>query len=165
MGLTNSERFMKSLEIYRKCTKETWLLAMQVKIIHNILATNKRKQDWGIQDFSNCQYCQTLDTILHYIWHCPFTQQVIKKCLNVLNINNIDFSMWDFIFGKDDIMIDNLSLMIKNYIYTLRKEDKQFSNQQFLYEVDVRFKADMTENNRENYKYAHKWSFFKDMAT
>ena len=57
--------------------------------------------------------------------------------------------MWEFIFGKDEIMIDNLSLMIKNYIYQLRNEHKHFSDKQFLYEVDLRFKADMTENNRK----------------
>ena len=51
--------------------------------------------------------------------------------------------MWEFIFGKDEKIIDNLSLVIKNYIHQLRKEDKHFSDKQFLYEVDLRFKADI----------------------
>ena len=73
--------------------------------------------------------------------------------------------MLEFIFGKDEIIIDTLSLMIKNYIYKLRKEDKHFSDKLFPYKVDLRFKADMTENNKDKFKYLHQWSIFRDMTT
>ena len=40
-----------------------------------------------------------------------------KELLYALNLAKVDVWMWGFIFGKDEIVIDNLSLMIKYYIY------------------------------------------------
>ena len=105
-------RIKGSLTPYRKCTKETTLIAMQLKINHNIIATNIRKFDGKILDNSKCQFCSSMDNVIHYFWFCPFTQQVILKCLDTLHMKEFRFEVWDFIFGKDDLKTDNLSLLI-----------------------------------------------------
>ena len=163
MGLLDAHCLNKSLEVYRKCTKETSLIAMQLKIIHNIIATNKRKYDWKIQNNSECQYCSSLDTIIHYFWFCPFTQQVIKKCLDSLVIKNFRFNIWEFIFGKDELKTDNLSILIKYYIYQLRKENKEFNKKEFLTEVKLRWIIDKTEEHVYQNKYQDKWKYFENI--
>ena len=45
LGLKDTERVLTSVEIYRVVTKETFLLAIQFKIVHNIIATNKQNFD------------------------------------------------------------------------------------------------------------------------
>ena len=71
MGMLEHNRIKGSLTIYRKCTKETALIVMQLKIIHNVIATNKRKFDWKILD--NSKLCSSADNVIYYFWFCPFT--------------------------------------------------------------------------------------------
>ena len=46
-GIANEETVLSSLNSCKNATKETTLVAMQFKIIHNIIATNKRKKRLG----------------------------------------------------------------------------------------------------------------------
>ena len=64
-GLQNPERVIDSLIIHRKVTKETDLLTLQYKLIHNIIATNKRRTDWKVTNQSKCSYCPETDTLIH----------------------------------------------------------------------------------------------------
>ena len=57
---------MESLKTYRNVTKETFLIAMQLKLVHNIVATNKKKYDWKIIESPKCRYCLELDTVIHF---------------------------------------------------------------------------------------------------
>ena len=58
---------MESLQTYRNVTKETVLIAMQLKLVHNIVATNKKKYDWKIIESPKCRYCLELDTVIHFL--------------------------------------------------------------------------------------------------
>ena len=160
-GLENPERVFDSLIIYRKVTKETDLLTLQYKLIHNIIATNKRKTDWKVANQSRCSYCPEIDTLIHFFWECSTTKAIIDKCFQMLKLPVFSFNKWDFLLGKDDISIDNLSLIIKSYIYKLRMHDNVFSENEFKKEFEMRILADRM------YKKSHicdnKWKMFEQL--
>lgn len=152
VGLNDETKILQSLAIYRKATRETYLLAMQLKIIHNVIATNKKKMDWKIEDSSTCSYCREIETVFHYFWECKFTKDIIKNCLRVLKLQNVNWDKWEFIFGKDDLAIDNLTIIIKQYIYYLRLNAKSFNDKQFIGELRIRWIADRSKLNDDRLK-------------
>ena len=99
-GFENPERVFESLIIHRKVTKETDLLTVQYKTIHNIIATNNRKTDWKISNQSRCFFCPEIDTLIHFFWECDATKAIIDKCLQMLKLLAFSFNKWDFLLGK-----------------------------------------------------------------
>ena len=110
---------LSSIETIKKCTKETYLIALQVKIVHNILATNKKMSDWSIKHSSKCDFCAGCDTVLHHMWECHHTRNIINFICR--NLKSDDFknnlTQPGFLFGTGDLRVDNMFLIIKSYIY------------------------------------------------
>ena len=159
-GLQDENRILESLELYRTVTKETYLITMQAKIIHNAIATNKKKKDWKISVSDKCKYCNEEENVYHYFWECIFSQSVIQQCWNILKLNHLHLEKWDFLFGKNDIGIDNVSILIKYYIYTLRKQNKSYDQNEFVHEVHLRKLTDLRSMNKA--RYADKWALVGD---
>ena len=113
VGIANEETVLRSLNSCKNATKETTLIAMQFKIIHNIIATNKRKKDWGINESDKCSFCNNEDTLDHALWECIFTQDVLAKCLSMLNLTILNISKEQFMLGCDEMAMDNVLLIIK----------------------------------------------------
>ena len=65
-GVGEDKLIMESLKTYRNVIKETFLMAMQLKLVHNIVATNKKKYDWKIIESPKCRYCLEVDTVIHF---------------------------------------------------------------------------------------------------
>ena len=56
-----------------------------------------------------------------------------------LHLSNLKYLRNDYLFGKQDVAVDNVALIIKYYIYILRIHDKQFVAQNFINEVRYRW--------------------------
>ena len=50
--------------------KETKLKSLGWKILHNIFPTNINLSKMGYANTENCKYCNLLDTIEHFFYHC-----------------------------------------------------------------------------------------------
>ena len=138
-------------------TKDTRLLSLQFKICHNIIATNKRKKDWKIVESEICDFCTQTDTMVHHIWDCSFTKEILTNCCTQLSLNSLDFRKWEFIFGKNELAHDNICLIIKACIYNMRISRKKFSAKCFLRDVAIRRFADRKTLGAQ--KFREKWSF------
>ena len=60
-------------------------------------------------------------------------------------------------FGKGDITQDNLTMIIKFYIYQVRKNNKSFYQSEFLNEIYIRCCTDNVAMSQE--KFNTKWAF------
>ena len=116
-------------------------MTLQYKIIHNIIATNKRKTDWKVVNQSKCSYCPEIDTLIHFLWECGTTKAIIDKCLQMFKLPVSSFYKCDFVRKKNNVSIDTLSLIIKSYIY------KVFSEKVFKKEFEIRKLADKMYRN------------------
>ena len=129
VNIESTEIILSSLPTIKNSVKETWLLSLQFKIVQNTLATNKRLCDWRIRQTSKCDYCEHEDTIVHYIWECHASQTIIANCLKTLKLENeleTKLNLVQFIFGFNNIRLDNLSMLITNCIYQCKKTKKMF---------------------------------------
>ena len=142
LGMLDENRILKSMAIYRNSTKETYLLALQLKIIHNIVATGKKMKDWKLSMTDNCRYCNKQEDVLHFFWDCNFTKELIDKCKCSINIENMSFDKWDFLLGTNQIADDNIALIIKYYIYKVRQNNTMFSAKEFRQEIKIRMVSD-----------------------
>ena len=83
--------------------------------------------DWSIKQPSKCDFCAVCDTVLHHMWECDHTKNVINSICR--NLKSDDFrnnlTQIGFFFGTGDPCIDNMFLIMKSYIYTKRKEKKR----------------------------------------
>ena len=156
-GFNDEERIISSFMAHRIVTKDTRLLALQFKICHNIIATNKRKNDWKIVESEKCDFCTQTDTLVHHLWDCSFTKEILTNCCNQLALNSLDFKKWDFIFGKNELAHDNICLIIKASIYDMRISRNKFSAKCFLRDVAIRRFADRITLNAQ--KFQEIWSF------
>ena len=84
--------------------------------------------------------------------------QVIYKCLDTLHMKELRLEVWDFTFGKDDLKADNLSVLIKYYIYLLPKNEKEF-----LTEIKLRWLTDKINEHIYQTKYKDKWEYFENI--
>ena len=138
------------------------MLTLQYKLIHNIIATNKRKTDWKVANQSRCSYCPETDTLIHFFWECGTAKTIIAKCLQMLKLPAFSFNKWDFLLGKNDVSIDNLSLIIKSYIYKLRIHNNVFSEKEFKKEFEMRILADKMYKNV--HVFDNRWKMFDQIS-
>ena len=161
IGIPIEERIKTCLEMCRQATKETSLIAMQFKILHNIIATNQKLKVWGITDSDKCTYCNRIDTLDHSLWECNSSKNVIHQCLTAVKQEHLMKKKDDFLLGSADIAVDNLALIIKYYLIYLRKHNKPFNRQNFLKEIKIRWLAD--KDNIKNPNFYIKWSLIDQL--
>ena len=111
---------------------ETQIQYFQYKIIHRIIACNKKLFDMKIKDSANCTLCHQIDDISHFFFHCPTVQIFWVSFFNWWN--NVGYSVVDFpgsisvkhiLFGfiqeTDDHFVLNYCLQYaKFYVYKHR---------------------------------------------
>ena len=103
-------------------TREAFLLALQTKIVHNVLATNKQKKVWKITEIDKCNKCNKQDTII--LW----TYEVDNSSMpSSAETEQLWIEKWAFIFGKD-----NISVLILDHLYNLRQHNKPFTRNEFV---------------------------------
>ena len=80
----------------------------------------------------------------------------------MLKLPAFSFNKWDFLLGKNDVSIDNLSLIIKSYIYKLRIHNNVFSEKEFKKEFEMRKLADKMYKNV--HVFDNKWKMFDQIS-
>ena len=55
----NEDIVYKSLPLVNKCTKEPKLIALQFKIIRNIVNCKSKLHKWNISEDDTCEFCKT----------------------------------------------------------------------------------------------------------
>ena len=158
VNIESVDIIINSLPIIKNSVKETWLLSLQFKIVQNTLATMKRLCDWRIRQTSKCDYCEHEDTIVHYIWECHSSQTIKTHCLKTLKLENkltTKLNLVQFIFGFNNIRLDNLAMLIKNCIYQCKKTRKICNEHIFLKEVALRYLSD--RSNLRIHVHNAKW--------
>lgn len=101
--------------------KETKLKWFQFKICYRVLVTNSILTHMNITQSNKCKFCLIeKDTILHYLWDCPFTQIFWDDFLKLLkekcvHCERLELNSTIILFGKDqntktDICFDEILL-------------------------------------------------------
>ena len=62
-----------------KSVRETQLQSFQYKIIHRIIACNKKLFDMKIKDSPTCNFCNQIDDIDHFFFNCPMVQTLWRS--------------------------------------------------------------------------------------
>ena len=106
-----------------KSHKNVKILMVQYKLIHRILAVNHNLKKWKRKDTDQCDYCEKIDTLKHFIYECPNTSALWNSIMNWWK-NEFEFVKpiikLEVIFSvpneNGDINLLN-SMVLKYYIY------------------------------------------------
>ena len=115
-----------------KSVRETQLRSFQYKIIHRIIACNKKLFDMKIKDSPTCNFCNQIDDIDHFFIYCPMVQTLWRSFFNwwnslghlVLDFNqsvNVKHILFGFNHETDaHLVLDYCVMYTKLYIYKHR---------------------------------------------
>jgi exonuclease III len=70
--------------IAQKSTKEERLRLLHWKILHNIYPTSILLHKMGIKHSKNCKYCDQVDYIEHFFWHCSKVKKIWEHSINFI---------------------------------------------------------------------------------
>ena len=152
----NEEIFQKSQIKTKQATSEPELIALQFKIIHNILNTGENLKKWGIQEHETCCMCDTntTDSIVHALANCQWTVNSIRilsksiKCLD--KIKQVDKT--SFLFGVDDQSLNNIILVIKLMLHRFRQKKAPIQEDVFKKELYKRIISDKHVVTQKNFE-------------
>ena len=79
----------------------------------------------------------------------------------MLNLTILNISKEQFMLGCDEMAMDNVLLIIKNYLLYLRSNSKQYNKTKFVKELKIRWLSDnkYIGNDRIHWK----WSYLNDL--
>ena len=93
-----------------KSVWETQLQSFQYKILHRIIACNKKLFDMKIKDSPTCNFCNQIDDIDHFFFKCPMVQTLWRSFFNWWN--SLGHFVLDF----------NQSVNVKNILFGFNHE-------------------------------------------
>ena len=116
-----------------KIVKDSFVVALQYKILHRVTNCNYNLAKWNIKESPQCDLCQNIDNIEHYFYYCEhshtFWQQVemwMASCLSV----KIKFTVLEALMGFLNydselfFIVNYIVLLGKYYIYVCKKDAK-----------------------------------------
>ena len=118
--LTKKYNFKMSSEhwlIPFKCSNETRLQSLQWKILHGIFPTGTLLTKMKLRANTNCQFCDSIDTLQHFFYDCPLSKVVwkeIERKLETLCNRYTHFSAKNVLIGFDQE--DNLGKNVSKII-------------------------------------------------
>jgi len=133
-------------EIYRIpfiFCRDTFIQSLQYKILHRYFNCKYNLNVWGISENPCCDYCENIDTIVHFLYECEivnvFWKSVQKWFYSITDVN-IPFSVTEVIFGtleKTNISYvrNFIILQGKRFIYEKKKDKKDIFLLEFLYKI------------------------------
>ncbi len=146
----------------------TQLRALQYKILHRILATNRMLHIWGILDHEMCSFCKTeIETLTHLFYHCDIVKRFWArvKAYTFENFHiDLDFSINDIMLGNFDDntegkYYDMLIITGKWTIFQCKAAGCNPSIEYFIKKLNE-FKSielKISEQNNNLFKYYLKW--------
>ena len=156
----NEDIFYESLPLVKKCTKEPKLLAVQFKIIHNIVNCKSNLHKWNISEDDACEFCETRETndILHALYKCEHTKLFLTEIFRKID----PLSTWVgimqveiFLFGVEDPAQNLIILLIKKYILNVRTYNLKFSINNIMNQIYTRIILESKTMSRE--RFSNKW--------
>lgn len=139
--ITVSKVFLNLLSV----SSETFIRSFQLKLLNDIVFTNKRLAKIGYVLHDTCTFCKVeTETIYHLFYECPFTLLFWENFENfwfVLSGKREKFTLQDVHIGKLEKceLLNYLITLAKLHIWQSRKQDKIPECEVFLKQVDVKY--------------------------
>ena len=162
----SSQYWLKSFRILKMTTSDTKLHWFQIRILHNILTTNRTVSKFMTNQTDLCEFCGShSETIQHLMWHCTKVQTFWKDLLITLkkrctHITDIQLNENLILFGHIttstyDSTFLLIILMAKFYIYRSKVQNTLLKPKLFLKEVYNRYRVEMyIHSNSEQFENA-----------
>lgn len=157
----------------RLSTDEVKLWNTQYKILRYILPTNYILKKMGLLETELCTFCDyDVETIEHLFIGCHKTKQLWQHVLAWLNDiiqEHIVLTDSDIILGFGDansVWLDNILLLVKQYIYSSRcKGMKQINIEGLVQIIKYSFRAEAynAEKNNNTVRFIQKWGYLAQM--
>lgn len=155
-----------------KVTGDTNLRWLQVRINHRILGTKYLLSKMNLQTDDRCTFCsQQQETIKHIFWECEISAYFWDGLKMILHDNcglrNINFNDATIIFGNPnfDLMLNELILLGKRYIYRMKTEGKEPNLSNFRKIISIQYKIDKYNavKNQTQLACEKKWEKYIDL--
>lgn len=149
-------------EIYKRPyrnARDPKLQAFQFKVVHRTLPCNKFLCNLRIRPTDSCTFCQSPDTIEHFLLHCPQTKVFWLKLCDWLEREadiQLTVSTRALLFGVPDDapnarLVNFLLLFVKFYIYRQKLfHSGSFSTIHLLRELRTRLQVEQFITTLEN---------------
>ena len=151
---------------YKQATKETLLLALQYKIIHNTIPTKKKLKDWKLSDSEICTFCnEAVDTLAHYFWECKIAKEIRIRCVQLLNFEEefeTVMTKLKFLLGFGNKKFDHISLIIKYCIYLIKQKEYPLKDKILEREMSIRIQSDKERMNANDFE--NKWGVLHNIT-
>ncbi|XP_052778728.1 uncharacterized protein LOC128216195 [Mya arenaria] len=110
-----------------KCTKDSYIQWLQLRVLHRILPTNSLLYKMKVVENDNCSFCECCkETLLHLFWDCNKIQPVLQDMLQKLNTNDSSIvinSMYVLLgSGNNKFKFDILLLEYKKFIFLCKRK-------------------------------------------
>ena len=164
-------------KMLKKATSDTKLLWLQMRILHNILTTNKSVARYKDEQSETCTFCKLYpESIEHLFWNCTIITLFWQKLLEPLkqtctHCSRLNFNKQLIILGADKInqtdqIIDFIILLAKQYIYRSKVYQTKPNIKAFLSILINRYNIEkeisfMHSNHRQ---FVEKWNPYKDVV-
>jgi len=150
-----------------KCTSSSKLQALQYKINHRFVATNRVLFHMNIKEDDLCSFCRmSRETILHLFIECHHSKALwnaIQYWLTTHLGTNITFSIIDILFGRvgpNNLLINHLLLITKQYIFSKRFNNGNLHLEGILATFEDTFKIEQysAKVNMKTDTFFRKWA-------
>ena len=106
----------------RKCRLNARITYFQYQINHRSLVTNKKLQQFGLRDNNLCDRCDSIETISHLLFECPFAQNIwtgVERWLNQTINSDVYMDKVSIMLGnsKNEIVTNCILLIVKHELY------------------------------------------------
>ena len=163
--ITASKVFLNLLSI----PSETFIRSFQLKLLDDIVFTNKRLAKIGYVLHDTCTFCKVeTETTYHLFYECPFTLLFWENFENfwfVLSGKREKFTLQDVYIDKSENceLLNYLITLAKLHIWQSRKQDKIPECEVFLKQVDVKYRTEkyIAVKNNTQKKFQGKWLLYR----
>ena len=107
-----------------ECTSEVKLIILQWKILHDIYPTGTKQFKMKLSDSEDCFFCGERDTVAHFFFQCPVSQEVWREASTILSCKldkTINIQESDVIFGFFNVNLDNSANQFLNIVGLIGK--------------------------------------------
>jgi hypothetical protein len=154
----------------KQVTQDTYVLNLQFKITHRIMACNKNLHIWKIRNNNVCDYCEEIDTLEHYLFECHNTYTFWKQVFNWWAASMqvwFQVELYEIIFGIpnefNETIVNQINYVIlyaKYYIYRNKKKNKPMHLYEFLLECknQLEIKREIMASQNKQKRFEHEWA-------
>ena len=150
----SAKDWLKSFHFLKITTSDTKLHWFQIRILHNILTTNRTVSKFMLNQTDMCEFCGShSETIQHLMWNCTKVQHFWNELITIIkkrcsNIQHIQLNETLVLFGYNttsnyDSTFLLIILMAKFYIYRSKVQKTILKTRLFLQELYNRYKVEM----------------------